>query len=296
MVSTRTSAQHGTPLVDRSTRPGGSVVEVGAVRFGDSGVVVIAGPCSVESRMQLFETAAAVRRGGAVMLRGGAYKPRTSPYAFQGLKEEGLRLLAEAGREFGMPVVTEVMDTSQVAVAEPFVDMYQIGSRSMHQTPLLEAVGRSGKPVLLKRGMSATVDEWLLAAEYVLQHGNENVVLCERGIRTFETATRNTLDLSAVPVVRRRTHLPVIIDPSHGTGDWRLVPVMSGGAVAVGADGLLIEVHHDPDRALCDGSQSLRPQVFGELMARVGAVAAAVGRGVACLESAERSAEPIAAR
>ncbi len=255
-------------------------MHVGTVQFGGPGVAVIAGPCSIESRTQLFETAAAVQRGGAVMLRGGAYKPRTSPYAFQGLKKQGLQLLAEAGQEFGMPVVTEVMDTTQVTIAEPFVDMYQIGSRSMHQTPLLEAVGRSGKPVLLKRGMSATVDEWLLAAEYVLQQGNENVVLCERGIRTFETATRNTLDLSAVPVVQRRTHLPVIIDPSHGTGDWQLVPVMSRGAVAVGADGLLVEVHYDPDSALCDGSQSLRPPIFDALMEDVEAVAVAVGRTV----------------
>jgi len=268
-------------LTARTSRPNGTIVHVRGTRFGADEIAVIAGPCSVESPEQLLETAMAVQQSGATMLRGGAFKPRTSPYAFQGLKEEGVRVLGEVGREIGLPVVTEVMDSSQVDVACAHVDMLQIGSRSMHQTPLLEAVGRSGKPVLLKRGMSATIEEWLLAAEYILSQGNDQVVLCERGIRTFETATRNTLDLTAVPLVKSLSHLPVVVDPSHGTGLREMVTVMSLGSVAVGADGLLIEVHAHPEEALSDGSQSLRPTMFDALMTDIAPVAHAVGRHVA---------------
>ena len=275
-------------LAARSARPEGTIVDVGGARFGGKEIVVIAGPCSVESPEQLLETALAVRQSGATMLRGGAFKPRTSPYAFQGLKHEGVKILGEVGRETGLPVVTEVMDSSHVDIACAHVDMLQIGSRCMHQTTLLEAVGGSGKPVLLKRGMSATIDEWLFAAEYVLSQGNDRVVLCERGIRTFETATRNTLDLAAVPLVKSRSHLPVIVDPSHGTGHWEMVTVMSRGGVAVGADGLLIEVHAHPERALSDGSQSLRPAVFDALMTDIASVAHAVGRQITGVTSAHK--------
>ena len=278
----RSSAETpATLLAARASRPEGTIVDVRGARFGGDEIIVIAGPCSVESPEQLREAAVAVQQNGATMLRGGAFKPRTSPYAFQGLKQEGVKVLGEIGREIGLPVVTEVMDSTQVDLACAHVDMLQIGSRSMHQTPLLEAVGRSGKPVLLKRGMSATVDEWLLAAEYILAQGNDQVVLCERGIRTFETATRNTLDLAAVPLVKFRSHLPVIVDPSHGTGHWEMVTVMSRGSIAVGADGLLIEVHAHPEEALSDGSQSLRPAVFEALMTDITPVAHAVGRHVA---------------
>lgn len=275
-------------LASRLTKPEGTVVSVGGAHFGGDDIVVVAGPCTVESPEQLLDTALAVRRCGASMLRGGAFKPRTSPYAFQGLREEGVKLLGEVGREVGLPVVTEVMDSTHVDIVAAHADMLQVGSRSMHQTTLLEAVGRSGKPVLLKRGMSATVEEWLLAAEYILAAGNERVVLCERGIRTFETATRNTLDLAAVAWVKARSHLPVIVDPSHGTGHWDMVSSMSRGSIAVGADGLLIEVHADPESALCDGPQSLRPEVFDKLMADIAPVAHAVGRHVSAMMSTHR--------
>ena len=240
----------------------------------------MAGPCAVESAEQLLATATAVRDSGAAILRGGAFKPRTSPYSFQGLKEEGLELLAWVRRETGMPVVTEVMDTRKVEEVCAHADMLQVGSRHMHSYPLLEEVGRSGMPVLLKRGMSATLDEFLFAAEYVLKQGNERVVLCERGIRTFEQSTRNTLDLNAVPMLKRRTHLPVIVDPSHGTGHWWMVPCLSRAAVAVGADGLLVEVHPDPDNALSDGPQSLKPERFDVMMQELRPVAIAVGREI----------------
>jgi len=229
-------------------------------------LVVMAGPCSVESPEMLFETAALVKREGANVLRGGAYKPRTSPYAFQGLGEEGLKLLAEARAKTGLPIVTEMTDASQMELFEEYVDIIQIGSRNMHNFTLLRAAGQGRTPVLLKRGFGATIDEWLMAAEYVLSAGNANVILCERGIRTFERATRNTLDLSAVPVLREMTHLPVVVDPSHGTGKRSLVASMSLGAAAVGADGLIIEVHPDPPHARSDGDQSLSFPEFGSLM------------------------------
>lgn len=254
------------------------MVHVGGVEIGGPRVVVIAGPCAVESEAQILTTARAVKATGALILRGGAFKPRTSPYAFQGLRERGLELLALAREVTGLPVVTEVMDVRCLALVSAYADMLQIGSRNMQNVPLLEEVGRTRKPVLLKRGMSATVDEYLHAAEYVLRGGNDQVVLCERGIRTFEPATRNTLDLNAVPLLKRATHLPVIVDPSHGTGRAWMVPPLACAATAAGADGLLVEVHHDPPHALCDGPQSLTPDAFGRLTASIAAVAASVGR------------------
>lgn len=215
------------------------------------------------------------------MLRGGAYKPRTSPYSFQGLEEEGLKLLAVARAETGLPVVTEVMDTEHVELVAEYADMLQIGARNMQNFALLKEVGRVGKPVLLKRGLAATIEEWLMAAEYIMSAGNPNVVLCERGIRTFETATRNTLDLNAVPVVKQLSHLPIIVDPSHGTGKWQYVTPMARAAVAAGADGLIIEVHPDPERAVSDGQQSLKPDTFHDLMQQVGVIAQALGRKLA---------------
>jgi 3-deoxy-7-phosphoheptulonate synthase len=228
----------------------------------------------------LFETARSVRKGGARILRGGAFKPRSSPYNFQGLGEEGLKMLKEIHQETGMPIVTEVMDTRQVEMVSKYADMLQVGSRNMQNYPLLKEVGLSKLPILLKRGMMATVEEFLLAAEYILNMGNEHVILCERGIRTFETSTRNTLDLSAVPMLKRLSHLPVIVDPSHGTGIRWMVPSMSKAAVAVGADGLIIEVHYKPEEALCDGYQSLSLDEFGELMTDLQKVAHAVGREI----------------
>jgi 3-deoxy-7-phosphoheptulonate synthase len=268
-------------LYDRESKPADTVVNVRGVAVGGPAVVVMAGPCAVESYEQLLVTARAVQASGASILRGGAFKPRTSPYSFQGLKEEGLELLKLVSRETGLPVVTEVMDTRKVESVCQYSDMLQVGSRHMHSYPLLEEVGRCKKPVLLKRGMSATLDEFLFAAEYVLKAGNEQVILCERGIRTFEQSTRNTLDLNAVPVLKRMTHLPVIVDPSHGTGHWWMVPWMSRAAVAVGADGLLVEVHPEPDEALSDGDQSLKPERFAAMMHEVRAVAQAIGRTVA---------------
>jgi 3-deoxy-7-phosphoheptulonate synthase len=268
-------------LYDRESKPEGTVVDVGGVEVGGRTVVVMAGPCAVESPEQLLATARAVQAGGASILRGGAFKPRTSPYDFQGLKEQGLEILRWVRGETGLPIVTEVMDTRKIEQVCRYSDMLQVGSRHMHSYPLLEEVGRSGKPVLLKRGWCATIDEFLFAAEYVLKEGNEQVVLCERGIRTFEQSTRNTLDLNAIPVLKRETHLPVIVDPSHGTGRWWMVSDLSRAAVAVGADGLLVEVHPDPEQALSDGAQSLRPERFEAMMREVQAVAQAVGRTVA---------------
>jgi 3-deoxy-7-phosphoheptulonate synthase len=267
-------------LFDRDSKPEGTVVDVRGVAIGGPTIVVMAGPCAVESPEQLLATARAVQASGATILRGGAFKPRTSPYSFQGLQDEGLALLKWVSGETGLPIVTEVMDTRKVEQVCAYSDMLQVGSRNMHSYPLLEEVGRTDKPVLLKRGMSATIDEFLFAAEYVLKAGNEQVVLCERGIRTFEQSTRNTLDLNAVPMLKRLTHLPVIVDPSHGTGHWWMVPWMSRGAVAVGADGLLVEVHPAPDQALSDGAQSLNPERFDTMMREVEAVAQAVGRTV----------------
>jgi 3-deoxy-7-phosphoheptulonate synthase len=264
--------------VPREARPEGTRVTVGGVTIGGREIVVIAGPCAVESEAQLLSTARAVKASGARMLRGGAFKPRTSPYSFRGLGTEGLRLLARARDVTGLPVVTEVMDARQLPDVMAFADMLQIGSRNMQNFTLLDEVGRCGMPVLLKRGMSATLDELLAAAEYVLRGGTDQVVLCERGIRTFEPSTRSTLDLNAVPMLKRRTHLPVIVDPSHGTGHAWMVPHLARAAIAGGADGLIVEVHCDPEAALSDGAQSLTLEAFRELAGEVAAVAAAVGR------------------
>lgn len=255
-----------------------SLVKVGKVVFGGAHVPVIAGPCAVESPEQLFQTAAEVAAAGANMLRGGAYKPRTSPYAFQGMEKEGLELLAEARQQTGLPFVTEVVNPGDVDLVGRYADMFQIGARNMQNYALLRAVGLSNHPVLLKRGLSATINEWLMAAEYIMSSGNEAVVLCERGIRTYETETRNTLDLSAVAVIHRLSHLPVVVDPSHGTGKWRYVPPMCQAAVAAGADGLMVEVHVRPEEALSDGPQSLRPATFAEMMSKLAPIASAVGR------------------
>ncbi len=270
-------------LVSREFVASPTVIPVGdAARatVGGAALTVIAGPCSVEGRDMLFATARSVREAGAVMLRGGAFKPRTSPYAFQGLGDEALRLLVEARAETGLPVVTEVMDTRQVEKVAAHVDMLQIGARNMQNFPLLSEVGRVDRPVLLKRGMSATVRELLMAAEYVMVQGNRQVILCERGIRTFETATRNTLDVAAIPVLKRETHLPVIVDPSHAAGHTELVAPLAFAAVAAGADGLMVEVHPCPEAALSDGDQSLTPQAFAALMGNLRPFARAVGRDV----------------
>jgi 3-deoxy-7-phosphoheptulonate synthase len=253
-------------------------VEVGDVRIGDGGLVVMAGPCSIESREQLLATAQAVKEAGAQVLRGGAFKPRTSPYSFRGMGEEGLKILADVGAETGLKVVTEVMTIDQVELVAQYADILQIGTRNMQNYQLLEEVGRIDRPCVLKRGMSATIEEWLLSAEYIMGKGNKQVILCERGIRTFETATRNTLDLSSLPVVKRMSHLPVICDPSHATGKWYLVPPMSLAALGAGADGLLIEVHPDPDHALCDGAQSLTLENFSTLMDKLVAMADLMNR------------------
>ncbi len=267
-------------LVNWEAKSEATVLNIRGVRVGGLEVVVMAGPCAVESQEQLLATARAVQSSGASILRGGAFKPRTSPYSFQGLKEQGLELLAWAGRETGLPVVTEVMDTRLVEQVCQYADILQVGSRQMHNSALLQEVGLCGKPVLIKRGMSATLEELLLAAEYVLKQGNEQVILCERGIRTFEHSTRNTLDLNAIPMLKKRSHLPVIVDPSHGTGHWWMVPWMSKAAIAVGADGLLVEVHCNPEEALSDGPQSLRPSRFDTMMKDLRQVALAVGREI----------------
>jgi 3-deoxy-7-phosphoheptulonate synthase len=265
-------------LASREVRPEGSRVNVGGVEIGGRRVVVIAGPCAVESQEQVEAAAALVKRAGAALLRGGAYKPRTSPYSFQGMEDVGLGLLENAGRQNKLPVVTEIMDPHDIDLVADHADMLQVGARNAQNFSLLRRLGRVKKPVLLKRGMSTRLDEFLMAAEYVLSEGNPNVVLCERGIRTFETATRNTLDLTAVPLLKEWTHLPVIVDPSHGTGIWSLVKPMALAAVAAGADGLLVEVHPAPETALSDGPQQLKPQRFAELMAALRPVAEAVGR------------------
>lgn len=266
--------------VNRKSKPDPTVVDVKGIKFGSPEVVIIAGPCSVENREQMMETAKAVKSAGGMILRGGAFKPRSSPYNFQGLGEEGLKLLQEARNETGLPIVTEVMDTRMVDLIAGYADILQIGSRNMQNYPLLKEVGMLRKPVLLKRGMMATIEEFLLAAEYILNQGNEQVILCERGIRTFETTTRNTLDLSAVPMLKHLSHLPVIVDPSHGTGHRWMVPPMAKAAVAAGADGLIMEVHFKPQEALCDGHQSLSPDEFTLLMTDLKKIAQAVGRDI----------------
>ena len=268
-------------IVDKNNEGAGcGQVEVGGVVFGGTRLVLIAGPCTVESREQMLEIACAVKEAGASMLRGGAFKPRSSPYAFQGLCEKGLEILAEVRERTGLPVVTEVLESAQLPVVTAVADMIQIGSRNMHNSVLLRDAGACGKPVLLKRGMSATIQEYLYAAEYVLNAGSRQVVLCERGIRTFETATRFTLDLSAVPLLKEKTWLPVIVDPSHGTGKASLVPAMSRAAVACGADGVMLEVHAHPDKALCDGDQSETPEMFYKVVKELRLIAEAVGRTI----------------
>ena len=267
-------------FVSRDFHPDDSVVEVGGVPVGAGPIVVIAGPCAVENRDQLFTTAAAVQKAGARIMRGDAFKPRTSPYAFQGLGEKGLQLLAEARDELGMPFVAEVLDPRDVELVSAYADLVRIGARNMANFTLLAEVGRQPKPVMLKRGFTATIDEWLNAAEYVYKEGNHEVILCERGIRTFEQQTRNTLDISAVPVVEALSHLPVIVDPSHSAGRSALVPALTRAAVAAGADGVMIDVHPTPETAQVDGGQALLPDQFAELMDQVRAVAAAVGRSV----------------
>jgi 3-deoxy-7-phosphoheptulonate synthase len=275
-----TSGSKDPDLVSRSARPEGTLVKVNGVEVGGEAIVVMAGPCAVESEEQLAETARLVSSAGATLLRGGAFKPRTSPYSFQGLGVQGLEMLARAREATGLSVVSEVMDTRQVETVSRYADMLQIGSRNMQNFPLLKEAGNSSMPILLKRGMMATIDEYLHAAEYVLSHGNPNIILCERGIRTFETSTRYTLDLNAIPILKERTHLPVIVDPSHGTGLRSLVPTMAKASIAAGADGLLMEVHHHPEEALCDGSQSLFPEQFATLMRDLEKIAAAVGRSI----------------
>ena len=265
-------------LASRSSLTHHTIVDVSGVKIGGNALVIMAGPCAVESKEQVLETAKYVEKYGGQVLRGGAFKPRTSPYSFQGLEEEGLKLLRLARLQSGLPFVTEVMDTRKVELVSEYADMLQIGSRNMSNFPLLKEVGLSKKPILLKRGMNATIEELVMAAEYILASGNDQVVLCERGIRTFETAYRNTLDLNAVPMLKSITHLPVIVDPSHGTGHRWMVGTMAKAAVAAGADGLQMEVHYQPESALCDGDQSLYPEDFKNLMEELKVLAPAVGR------------------
>jgi 3-deoxy-7-phosphoheptulonate synthase len=266
-------------LVSREFKKENSVVDLGhGVSIGGDRVVIMAGPCSIDTKERLLQTAEAVKEAGARVVRGGAFKPRTSPYAFQGHGEKALRFLAEARKLTGLPVVTEVMNLNDVKLVEEYADLIQIGARNIQNFDLLKAVGKARKPILLKRGMSTTIQEWLLSAEYVMSNGNYNVILCERGIRTFETSTRFTLDLNAVPVLRHLTHLPVIVDPSHGVGVREYIPALAKASIAVGADGLLLEVHPKPEEALSDGPQSLLPEQFARLMGELRAVALAVGR------------------
>lgn len=267
-------------MVSREFRPQNTVVNVNGVAVGGPEFVVMAGPCAVENREQVLTAARAVKNAGASILRGGAFKPRTSPYSFQGLGEEGLKILLAAKRETGLPIVTEVISPELVPLVSEYADVLQIGARNMQNYALLEACGKIRKPVLLKRGMMSTVEEMLMAAEYILSNGNQQVILCERGIRTFENSTRNTLDISAVPVIKRNSHLPIIIDPSHAAGHTEFVPALALAAVAAGADGLIVEVHPCPETAWCDGVQSLSVEKFSEMMASIRAVAAAMGRPV----------------
>ena len=274
-------------LASRSFRPENTVITIGDVRIGGDEVIVMAGPCSAETEEQVEATAAAVKKAGAKVLRGGAFKPRSSPYSFQGLGEAGLRMLRGAADRHNLKLVSEVMDISQLELIEKYSDILQVGARNMQNYTLLRELGHAKTPVLLKRGISATIEEWLLSAEYILAGGNMNVMLCERGIRTFESYTRNTFDISAIPVVQQLSHLPVLADPSHGTGRRDKVTPMARAAVAAGADGLIIEVHSDPDRALSDGAQSLFPAQFDRLMAELRIIAPAIGRSI-CLEPVSR--------
>jgi 3-deoxy-7-phosphoheptulonate synthase len=267
-------------LASRAFHPHDTIISVGRAAIGDKAIVIMAGPCSVEGEEQAFTIAAAVAKAGATVMRGGAYKPRTSPYAFQGLGEEGLKILRRAADAHGLAVISEVMDSQQVPLLARYADILQIGARNMQNYALLREVGHTQKPVMIKRGLASTIEEWLLSAEHVMAQGNQHVMLCERGIRTFETYTRNTLDLNAVPVVKELSHLPVIVDPSHGVGIRDKVAPMARAAIAAGADGLIIEVHHDPDHALSDGAQSLYPEQFDELVAQIRTIAEVVGRCV----------------
>jgi len=268
-------------LASREFRPEDSIFPIDGVKIGGPGIVIIAGPCSVENRTQLLEAAQAVQEAGAHALRGGVFKPRTSPYSFQGLGEDGLEYLVEARELTGLPIVSEVMREEQINLMTKYIDILQVGARNMQNFPLLHAVGESQHPVLLKRGMMATVEELLMAAEYILSHGNKQVMLCERGIRTFEPATRNTTDINAIPVLKEYTHLPVILDPSHSTGNWSYVTSVARAGIAAGADGLIIEVHPHPEEAMSDGGQSLKPERFADLVRQVKQIAEAVGRELA---------------
>lgn len=267
-------------LASRAYMDDPTIVKIGDLEIGGDSIHVMAGPCAVESREQLLQEAEMVRQAGATILRGGAFKPRTSPYSFQGLEEQGLKYLAEARERTGLRIVTEVMDPRTIDMVANYADILQIGTRNMQNFYLLKEVARADKPVLLKRGSSATIEEWLLAAEYILAEGNPNVILCERGIRTFEEYTRNTLDLTAVPIIKHLSHLPVIVDPSHAIGKWRFVAPMAQAAIAAGADGLLVEVHHNPAEALCDGPQSLTPENFVSLMGKLDGIAQVMGRKI----------------
>ena len=268
-VETTVAISKSYKLASREFHPAATVVDIRGIKIGDGTPVVMAGPCAVESREQLLETAEIIKKGGAQFIRGGAYKPRTSPYAFQGLEEEGLKYLAEVREKTGLAVVTEVTVVEAVDTVAAYADLLQVGARNMQNFGLLKAVGRAGKPVMLKRGLAATIDEWLNAAEYIMNEGNPNVILCERGIRTYETYTRNTFDVSAIPAIKHLSHLPIIADPSHGTGKWRMIKPVSLASIAAGADGLIIEVHPNPARALSDGPQSLTPENYRNLMASV---------------------------
>ena len=267
-------------IVSRDFHPQDTIIDVGGIKIGGKNIVVMAGPCAVESLEQVRETAAAVKKAGAKILRGGAYKPRTSPYDFQGLGEEGLKILRQVADEFDLKVVTEVVDRQDISLIEEYADILQVGARNMQNFQMLKSLGKIKKPIMLKRGLSATISEWLNAAEYIVTGGNENVMFCERGIRTYETYTRNTLDLSAVAAVKELSHLPIIVDPSHGTGRRPMVSPMARAAIAAGADGLMIEVHPHPEKAYSDGNQSLTPKDFQDLMSNLGDIAAAVGRTI----------------
>jgi 3-deoxy-7-phosphoheptulonate synthase len=265
-------------LASRELKQVPSVIDIDSVKIGGAEIVVMAGPCAVENRDTFMQIARHVAEAGASILRGGVYKPRTSPYSFQGLEEEGLKIIDEARLETGLKIITEVVDTRDVELVAKHSDIIQIGARNMQNFRLLQEAGQSGKPVLLKRGFAATIEEWLMAAEYIMNAGNNNVILCERGIRTFENYTRNTIDISAIPVVKELSHLPIVADPSHSSGNWKYVPALSKGAIAAGADGLIIEVHNNPAVALSDGPQSLKPANFKKLMQELKPVAASVGR------------------
>ena len=267
-------------LASRDFHPENKIIDVDGIKIGGSDIIIMAGPCSVESKDQIIETAQSIKKAGAKILRGGAFKPRTSPYSFQGMGEEGLKLLKEAKEETGMPVITEVMDTRNVSLVCKYADILQIGARNMQNYDLLKEVGKHKHPVLLKRGLCATINEWLMSAEYIMSEGNDNVILCERGIRTFETYTRNTLDLNVVPAIKELTHLPIIVDPSHGTGRYTLVNPMSKAAVAAGADGLLIEAHPNPEKSVSDADQTISTKRFEKLMEELRLVAKAIGREI----------------